>query len=139
MSTIHSPSASRLITSNFSSVPTVYCWLFTWIALGDVYLCFSFHFGNESQCCWRGNYIRHDCITNIINSYVTDGAQWYHFLLASNTRQQWPGTVYAKLPKTEDYRVSCKPITVNCKLSRNFKQWCTFSSAVTAKLHKKIM
>jgi len=30
-----------LITSNFSSIPIVFCWLFTWIALGEVDLHYS--------------------------------------------------------------------------------------------------
>jgi len=42
MSTIHSPFSNRLITSNFSSVLIVCCQFFTWIALGDVDLHFSF-------------------------------------------------------------------------------------------------
>lgn len=63
--------------------------------------------------------------------------QCHQFRLASNTRQQWPETVHAKLPKTEDYRVLCTPITVNWILSCTFKKWCTFSSGVKAKLHKK--
>jgi len=34
MSTIRSPFSSRLIVSNFSSLPTAFCQFFTWIALG---------------------------------------------------------------------------------------------------------
>ena len=41
MSTVHSPFL-RLITSNFSSIQIVFHWVFTWIALGAVDLCFSF-------------------------------------------------------------------------------------------------
>jgi len=41
MSTIRSPFSCRFISSNFSSVLTVFHRLFTWIALGDVDLCFS--------------------------------------------------------------------------------------------------
>jgi len=33
--------SSQLITSNFSSIPTVFQQFFTWITLGDVDLCFS--------------------------------------------------------------------------------------------------
>jgi len=42
MSIIHSPFSDRLITSNFSSVLIVCRRFFTWIALGDVDLHFSF-------------------------------------------------------------------------------------------------
>jgi hypothetical protein len=41
MSTIHSLFSSWLLASNFSSVLIVLRWFFTWIALGDVDLCFS--------------------------------------------------------------------------------------------------
>jgi hypothetical protein len=41
MGTIHPPFSSRLIMSNFCSIPTVFHRCFTWIALGDVHLCFS--------------------------------------------------------------------------------------------------
>jgi len=34
--------SGQLIMSNSSSVPTVFCQFFTWIALGDVELYFSF-------------------------------------------------------------------------------------------------
>jgi len=42
MSTIHSLSSSQLITYNFSSVPIIFHLFFTWIALGDLDLQFSF-------------------------------------------------------------------------------------------------
>jgi hypothetical protein len=41
ISTIHSPFSSQLITSNFSSVLTVFRQFFTWIAVGDADLRFS--------------------------------------------------------------------------------------------------
>jgi hypothetical protein len=41
MSTICSPFSSQLLISNFSSVLVVIYQFFTWIALGDVDLCFS--------------------------------------------------------------------------------------------------
>jgi len=41
MSTIHSPFSSQLGTSNFSSILTIFCQFFTWIALGNIHLLFS--------------------------------------------------------------------------------------------------
>jgi hypothetical protein len=39
-STICTPFSSQLIMSDFSSLLTVLCLFFTWIAVGDVDLCF---------------------------------------------------------------------------------------------------
>jgi hypothetical protein len=41
VSTILSPFSSQLIMSDFSSLLIVFCLFFTWIAIGDVDLCFS--------------------------------------------------------------------------------------------------
>lgn len=41
ISIIHSFFSRQLITSNFSSILTVFCRFFTWIAVGDVDLHFS--------------------------------------------------------------------------------------------------
>jgi hypothetical protein len=43
MSTIRSPFSGQLITPNFSAVQIVVHRFFTWIALVDVDLCFSFN------------------------------------------------------------------------------------------------
>jgi len=41
VSTIRSPFSSQLVMSDFSSLLIVFCLFFTWIATGDVDLCFS--------------------------------------------------------------------------------------------------
>jgi hypothetical protein len=41
MSAIRSLFSRRLITCNFSRIPIVFHQSFTWIELGDVYVCFS--------------------------------------------------------------------------------------------------
>jgi hypothetical protein len=49
MSTIHSPFSDQLITSIFSSALIVCRRFFTWIALGDVDLHFSFMFVRKAN------------------------------------------------------------------------------------------
>jgi hypothetical protein len=56
--------SSRLITSNFSSVMDVFCQIFTWIALGDVDLCFLL----------------------VMSLHTCDWQQWCYFLLSSYRR-----------------------------------------------------
>jgi hypothetical protein len=72
MSTIHSPFKSWLITCNFSSVLIVFHWFFTWIAVGDVDICFSLIL-LKSQSCWRGN-----CISRVIVSSTQSTCDWWH-------------------------------------------------------------
>ena len=91
-------SSSYLITSNFSSLLIAFCQFFTWIALGNVDLCFSLIWvtktnaveGETTSAAW----LYHQCNQSI---HMTDGIQWCHFLLATNTRLVWPGPIYAKL------------------------------------------
>ena len=49
----------------------------------------------------------HAYVTNIINPYTWLMAwQWYHFVLASNTKEEWPRITYATSRQTKNYRVS---------------------------------
>jgi hypothetical protein len=108
MRTIHSPFSGQLITCNFCSVPTVFHWCFTWVALGDVHLCFSLMVTKASAV--EGE-LHQPCvyIINIIYLYTWLMAwQWHHFLLASNTRQKWPQIMYATLCYTKHYPVKLK-------------------------------
>jgi hypothetical protein len=49
MSTVSSPFSSGLITSNFSSIPIVFHWFFTWIVPGDVDLCFPLSLARKAN------------------------------------------------------------------------------------------
>jgi len=60
---------SRLIASNFSSVPVVFHQFFTWIALGDVDLHFWFMLLKKSVLLRRKLNEPHDCITDVIGPY----------------------------------------------------------------------
>jgi hypothetical protein len=70
MSTIRSPFSGRLITSNFSSVLIVCCQFFTWIALGDVDICFSLILVRKANAVEEEAKLPHGYITNIINPYT---------------------------------------------------------------------
>ena len=63
LSSICSPSSGRLIMSNFSSIPVVFHWFFPLDCTRLGIFWFVTQFGNKSQCCWRGNYIRHMIIS----------------------------------------------------------------------------
>jgi hypothetical protein len=70
MSTICLPLSSQLITSNFSSMPIVFCPFFTWIALGDVDLRFSLMLVRK-QMLLKGKLDEpRDYITNVVNPYT---------------------------------------------------------------------
>jgi hypothetical protein len=74
MSTICSHFSSRLIMSNFSPVPIVFYWFFTWIVLGNVDLHFSLMLVRkdnavEKETKWAA-WLYHQCNQSI---HVTDG------------------------------------------------------------------
>jgi hypothetical protein len=69
--------------SNFSSVPIVFRWFCTWIALGDVDLRFSPTLVRkpnavEEETKWTA-WLYHQSNKAI---HITAGVQWRHFLLA---------------------------------------------------------
>jgi len=117
LSTIPSPLSNLLITPNFSSIQNVLHQFFTWIALGDVDLCFSLLLVTKPMPLKGELYQTCDYITNVINPYTWLMAwQWSHFLLAPNTRQEWPQIVHAKLHSTENYCISSMPNHVKLKI-----------------------
>lgn len=75
---------SHCVTSNFSSVMIVFHRLFTFTALGDVDLRFSFIFVPKTNAEEGGNtWSMRLNIANIINPYMW---QWNYFLLSSSRR-----------------------------------------------------
>jgi len=69
MPTIHSSFSSRLITLYFSSILTVFRWIFTWIALGDVDIRFSLILVRNVNTAWA-MWLYHQCNETI---HMTDG------------------------------------------------------------------
>jgi len=84
MSTCVHPFLRRLTASNFFSKLIVFHRFSTWIALGDECVCFSLVLVTNVDAVERGNasakWLYHQSI------HMTDGLQWHHLLLVSNTR-----------------------------------------------------
>jgi len=86
MSTIHSPFSTQLTTCNYSSVLIVLHQFFSWIAMGDVDLCFSLILiiksnTDEGSRTASSIWLYHQCIQSI---HVTDSVTVMSLLLASN-------------------------------------------------------
>jgi len=121
MSTIRSPFSNRLITSNFSSVLTVFCRFFTWIALCDADLCF-----------WLILVAK----VNAVKEETKWAVQLYHQCdQPTHTTDSMTVTSCSTslLQKITAATTSLCQIILNWKLSRKFKTWCKFSCHITAK------
>ena len=105
MSTCVRPFSSRLTTSNFSPKLSVFHRFSNWIALGDECLCFTLVLITKVNAVERGTasaeWLYHQSI------HVTDGLQWCHLLLVSNTRHMCQITLNRRLLCTV-YVISCK-------------------------------
>ena len=99
-------------------------WLcFADFSLGLHYLMFLYIYGSRSRWKEKPMLLKRklheplDFITNVIYPYTWLMAwQWRHFMLASNTSQ-------------------VRPIALNGILSREFEEWCKYSSRVKRELH----
>jgi len=118
LSSNHLPFSSWLITSNFSSALTVSQWFFTWIALGNVGLCFSLILVTT---------------TSAVEGGITF-AIWLYHQCSHSTYVTESGTVTslsASLQKkTSVSRALCFHIALNQKLLHKFEKWCKFSSHI---------
>ena len=96
MSTIRTCS-SQLVASTFSSVMIVVHRFCTWIAPSDVDLLFSLILVTKTSAV-EGETTSAACLHYHCNQsiHVTDGVAVTSILLASNTRQVWAWTAYAK-------------------------------------------
>lgn len=105
MSTTHSPFSGQRIASNFSSVPTVFLWFFTWTALGDVDLGFSLILVTKAYAVEQGTtsatWFYHQCNQSI---HMADGV----------TAMSLSASLQDKMGTTRDH--PCQ-IVLNWKLS----------------------
>jgi len=85
-----------IITSNFSSLPTVFCLFFTWIALGNVDWYFSLLLVTKTNAVEGGptSSIHHQHKETV---HLTVGVTVKSLLLDYNTRQVLPWFIYAPL------------------------------------------
>jgi len=94
MSTCVHPLSRWLTTSNVSSKLIVFHRFSTWIALGDECLCLSLVLVTKVNAVEMGTaspkWLYHQSIR------VTDGLQWCHLLLVSNTRNLQPLIICSK-------------------------------------------
>ena len=125
MSTICSPLSSRLITSNLSSLQIVLHGFSTWIALGDVDLCFSIMLSRKvndlkEETTWA-MWLYHQRNKSI---HVTDGV----------TVMSLSASLVQKIRAPMDRL--CQ-IALNWKLTHEFKKQFKFSSCMTPKSWKK--
>jgi hypothetical protein len=108
--------------SNFSSIPIVFHWFFTWIALGDVD--FSFMLARKANAV----------------AEETKSATWSNHQRNQSMHVTYGMTVLSLsvnlLQKiSADTDCLCR-IALNQKLSHKFQKWCKFSRCIEAKSHK---
>ena len=120
-----SPFLSRLITSNFSSIPIVFHRIFTWITAGDVELCFSLKFLRKAKA---------------VDEEITQAATLYHE--RNQSIHMTDGVTVMSLSAILLQRISAAmnhlcQFAVNQELSCIFEKWCIFSSHIKEKSHKK--
>jgi hypothetical protein len=125
IATIHSPFSSQLITSNFSSIPIVFHWFFTWIAVSDVDLHFSpmlvrMAYAVEEENTWAIA-LYHPCHQSI---YMNDDM----------TVTSLSNSLLKKISVATNH---LREVMLNWKLSRVRDKWHKFSSRITVKMHKK--
>jgi len=114
----------RLIISDFSSVPFVFCQFFSWIALSDADLCFWLMLVRKAKAVeektkWT-TWLHHQHNQSI---HVTDGV----------TVMSHSAILLQKTIMAMDHLWQ---IVLNWKLSYKVEEWCKFSSHIKAKLHK---
>ena len=125
MSTICSPFSSQLITSNFSSILTVFQWFFIGTELGDVGWRFLLMLVRKADAV--------DEETKWAMSLYHQHNQPIHM---SNGVTVMPLT--ASLLRTISAAKECLcQIMLYRKLSRKFKKWCKVSSRINVKLCEK--
>jgi hypothetical protein len=124
MSTIRPPFRSRFITSNFSSVLTVFCRIFTLMALGDVHLRFPLTLVGkanavEEETKWAAwLYQQHNQFIDVTNGITVTSLS---------------ASLLQIISVAMDYLC---PITLNRQLSFMFKKRCKFLSHVKVKSRK---
>jgi hypothetical protein len=121
LSAIHWAFSRRLTMSNFSSLVNFFNQFFIWIALGDIdYVSLILVTkanaieGGTTSAMWL--YHQHNPHMWLM------AQQWHHFLLASNTRQVWPGITYAKSCHTENCCLSSMPNCAKPKIVMQIKK-----------------
>ena len=124
MSAVCSPSSSRLITSNLSSILIVFRRFSTWIALGDVDLCFSVMLSRkanalEEETTWAA-WLYHRCNKTI---HMTDGV----------TVMSLSASLIQKIRAAAD--CLCQ-FALNWKLTHEFKKQCQFEVVLKQITHK---
>ena len=132
LSTICSSFSSQFIMSHFSSIRSVLCWFFTWIALGDVDLHFSsilvtktnVDTGGTTASAWL--YQQHNQFIQVLDrmTVISLSARIEHGSCVPNHVN----------PKIIMYHL-CQT-ALNQKLLHKFGKWCQFSSHDKMKLHK---
>jgi len=132
MSTIHSPFSRWLITTNFPSIPIVFCWFSRWTAWGDADLYFSLLWYQKPMLLKEKVHQPHDYITNVINPYM-----W--LMYDSGVTFSWIMEV-----KSHSNHITPKIITyhlhqtnLSWKLLHKCEKWYIFSSCVKTKSCKK--
>jgi hypothetical protein len=124
LSSICSPFSSWLILSNFSSIPIVFCWFFTWNALGYVFFGFSLSLVTK---------------VNAVEGGTTSDTWLYH--QSKHSTHVTNGMTVTSLSvslqhKTSATRPCLCQIVLNCKLLHKLQKLCKFSSCVTVNSYK---
>ena len=120
ISTISFTFSSWPITSNFSSVLTLFGWFCTWIALCNVDLCFSLILVTKGNAVEGG----------------TISAAWSYHQCDQSTQVTWQWCHLMLAPSTRRGQGSSKPNHVKLKIIAWIQKWCKFPSHIKVKLHK---
>jgi hypothetical protein len=125
MSTIHSPSWSKLITSDCSSIPIAFRQFFTCTVLCNVHLHFSLMLVRKTNA-------------------VEEATKWFVWLYNQHNQSihMTDGMAMMSLSASLLQKISAATdrlcqITLKGKLLCKFKEWYKFSSNIKVKLRKK--